>query len=238
MAQIRMNIALRRAPEFRGRSPEEIISQEVYFDSVGYTYRSLSWLDISKRERNVPALQYAAHDVRQAVEQLLFEEIIMSVGTELDRKEYEKCKGNSTKLYKVVRRLNPDYQKLVKFTQAIASADPQWPPIESWDHNKLMKHWGMVSNYLHWAGEPAETVESDNWLSEGISFVENAAEYIWHKMSTGYTGIMMSEDMQPEIRECWERFRVNEISFNAAKRIVHLAQPVLRQRLNRETQRN
>jgi len=235
MAQIEMSIALLRAPEFKGRSPEEIISQGIYFDSVGYSYRSLSWLDIAKRERNVPALQYAAHDVRQAVEQLLFEEIILSVGTKLDRKEYEKIIGNSTKLYKVVRRLNPDYQKLVKFTQAIASADPNLPPIVSWDHNKLMKHWGKVSNYLHWVGEPAETVESDNWLSEGIIIVENAAEYIWHKMSTGYSGIMMPKNMQVEIRQCWERFRINEISFNAAKQIVRLAQPVLRQRLHRKS---
>lgn len=233
MAQIGVRITLPRAPEFRNRSPEEIISQRIYFDSVGYTYRSLSWLDIAKQERNVPALQYAAQDVRQAIEQLLFEEIIMSVGTELDRGEYEKCKGNSTKLYKVIRRLNPDYKKLIKFLQAIASADPQMPPIESWDHKKLMRHSGNVSNYLHWVGEPAETFESDTWLSDGITIVEEAAEYIWHKMSRGYSGIMMPEKMQTEIRECWERFRVNEISFNDAKRIIHLAQPVLRQRLNK-----
>ena len=227
-----------RAPEFRNRSPEEIISEKIFFDSVGYTYRSLSWLDIAKRRKNVPALQYAALDVRQAVEQLLFEEIIMSVGTELDRKEYEKCKGNSTKLYKVVRRLNPDYQKLVEFTQAIASTDPQWPPIEGWDHNKLMKHWGKVSNYLHWVGEPAETFESDNWLSEGITIVESAAEYIWHKMSTSFTGIMMPDNMQSEVRESWERFCVGEISLDAVKRIANLALPILRQRLHEKSERS
>lgn len=30
-----------QGPEYRGRTPEQIISEGVYFDSVGYTYRAL-----------------------------------------------------------------------------------------------------------------------------------------------------------------------------------------------------
>ena len=59
-----------KGPEYRGRTPEQIISELIYFDSVGYTYRALSWIDVAKRERNVCALQYASHDARQALEQL------------------------------------------------------------------------------------------------------------------------------------------------------------------------
>ena len=129
-------------PEYRGRSPEQIISDRVYFDSVGYTFRALSWLDIAKQARNVCALQYAAHDTRQAIEQLLFEEIVLSVGTALDRKEYEKCRGNSTRLHKILQRLNPDYTQLALFTQAIVSMEPQWPSLVIWDHKVLMQHWG------------------------------------------------------------------------------------------------
>ena len=217
-------------PEYRGRLPQQIISENVYFDSVGYTYRALSWLDVAKRENNVCALQYAAQDARQAIEQLLFEEIVFSVGTELDRQEYEKCKGNSTKLHKIIRRLNPTYEKLAEFTQAIVSVDPHAPPLIRWDHKLLMKYWGKVSSYLHWVGEPSETVESEDWFTEGIAAVEAAALHIWGKNRLGYTGTMMPKDMQPEIRECWKRFKTGEVDIHAVKQIAHIALPILRKR--------
>lgn len=218
-------------PEYRGRSPEQIISDRVCFDSVGYTYRALSWLDIAKRTRSVCALQYAAHDALQAIEHLIFEEIVFSVGTNLDRKEYEKCKGSSTKLHKILQCLNPVYSRLALFTQGIVSVDPRLPPLVTWDHKVLMKHWGKISTYLHWAGEPVETVESDAWIDDGLLALEAAATYIWDKNRTGFTGIMPPEKMQPEIRNCWERFRDGDIDLDAVKRVGYIALPILRQRI-------
>jgi hypothetical protein len=218
-------------PEFRNRSPQEIISVNVYFDSVGYTYRAMSWLDLARREKNVCALQYAAHDSRQAIEQLLFEEIVISAGTDLDLGEYEKCKGNSTKLNKIIRRLNPYYEKLIQFTRAILSADPEIPVLVTWDHKELMMHWGKISNYLHWVGEPAETVESDEWFFNGVATVESAAELLWNKSKSGYTGIMMPENMQPEIRHFWDRYRTGDVDLDAVKRLAHIALPILKQRV-------
>jgi len=220
-----------KGPEYRGRTPEQIISERVHFDSVGYAYRALSWLDVAKRDLNVCALQYAAHDARQAIEQLLFEEIVLSVGTKLDRKEYEKCKGNSTKLHKIIRRLNPDYNKLAQFTKTINSILPQSLPLTLWDHKKLLKHWGVVSGYLHWAGEPAETFESTEWIQKGIEAVEAAADHIWKKNESGFTGIMMPLDMQLEIRDCWERFRADEIDLDSVNRTAKIALPVLNKRI-------
>lgn len=219
-----------KGPEYRGRTLEQIISERVYFDSVGYAYRALSWLDVAKKGLNVCALQYAAHDARQAIEQLFFEEIVISVGTQLDRREYEKCKGNSTKLHKIIRRLNPDYNKLAQFTKAIISILPQSPPLIIWDCKKLLKHWGAVSGYLHWAGEPAETFESTEWIQKGIEAVEEAADHIWKKNESGFTGIMMPQNMQPEIRDCWERFRADEIDLDSVNLTAKIALPVLNKR--------
>lgn len=220
-----------KGPEYRGRTPEQIISEQIHFDSVGYTYRALSWLNVAKRERNVCALQYASLDTRQAFEQLLFEEIVLSVGTQLDRKEYEKCKGNSTKMYKIIRRLNPDYKKLAQFTQAIISIIPPSPPLIIWDHKILLRHWRIVSTYLHWAGEPAETVESREWFDEGIKAIENAAFHIWENNEKGFTGIMMPQNMQPEIKDGWERFRSGEIDLDSVKRIAKIALPISNKRI-------
>jgi len=221
---------LLKGPEYRGRTPEQIISEQVYFDSVGYAYRALSWLDVSKKSLNVCALQYAAHDARQAIEQLLFEEIVLSVGSQLDRGDYEECKGNSTKLHKIIRRLNPDYNKLAQFTRAIISILPQSPPLVIWDHKKLLKYWGIVSGYLHWAGEPAETFESTAWIQKGIETIEEAANHIWKKNEGGFTVIMMPQNMQPEIRDCWERFRADEIDLDSVNRAAKIALPVLNKR--------
>jgi hypothetical protein len=216
-----------KGPEYRGRTPEQIISERVHFDSAGYMYRALSWLDVAKQGRNVCALQYAAHDSRQSIEQLFFEELVLCVGTQLDRSKYEKCKENSTKLHKIIRRLNPEYKKLGQFTQAIISILPQSPPLIIWDHKKLLRYWGNISGYLHWPGEPAETIESTEWFQKGIEAVEEAGNYIWEKNQAGFTGIMMPQNMQPEIRDCWERFRAGEIDLDSVKHTANNSLPVL-----------
>ncbi|MBW2738548.1 MAG: hypothetical protein JRE64_06775, partial [Deltaproteobacteria bacterium] len=91
-----------------------------------------------------------------------------------------------------------------------------------WDHKVLIRHWGTVSGYLHWAGEPAETVESTGWIDKGIEAVEKAANHIWEKNERGFTGIMMPQNMQPEIRDCWDRFRAGEVDLDSVKRIAKI----------------
>ena len=219
----------RRIPSYTNRTPEQIITQDVYFDSVGYIYRALSWLDIAKMSDNVCALQYAAHDTRQAIEHLLFEAVILSV-SKLSYDDYRKCMGNSTKLHKIVRRLNPDYEKMVQFTQAVMSTDPKAPPILVWDHKRLLKYWGDMSKYLHWVGVPKETYESSEWLKGGIIAVGNAANHIWDNKTSGYSGIMRTDRMKPDIRLLWERFRNDEIDLETVTGTANLVLPIISRR--------
>ena len=215
------------APSFTNRNPEAIVAENVYYDSVGYTYRSLSWLEYAKKKSSVCAVFYAALEIRQAIEQLLFEEIVMSVGGQLDPAEYEKAKGSSTKLSKILRRLSPDYDQLVSFTRAVIELEPGAPPLISWDHVKLLKSWGKVSDYLHWGGEPKETVESAGWFVRAIETIEKAASHLWAKMTAGHSGIMMPNQMQPEIRQAWEDYRAGSIDLDSVRGRARLAQPVL-----------
>jgi len=208
----------RRIPNYTNRTPEQIITQDVHFDSVGYVYRALSWLDITKKSSNNCALGYAAYETRQAIECILFEAVILSVGTKLSRDEYQKCKGSSTKLHKIVNRLNPDYEKMVQFTRAVMLTDPEAPLILAWDHKRLLRYWGEMSKYLHWAGEPKETSESPEWLEAGVVAVGNAAEYIWGNKTNGYSGIMMPDKMEADIHSLWERFRNGEIDLETVTR--------------------
>jgi hypothetical protein len=221
---------IKNIPKFEGRSPDQIVREMVNYDSVGYVFRALSWLDYAKRTRNVCALHYAAHDTRQSIEHLFFETVVLSVGTKLDREEYKKCKGNSTNLHKIVNRLNPSYERLAAFTQVVLSTDPQAPSILTSDHKYLLKSMGTISTYLHWAGEPKEAVASEVWLTDGIKQVEEVALHIWEKKTKSNSGIMMPDGMAPEIRSLWERYSAGEMDLDAVRRTADIAHPILKMR--------
>ena len=66
-----------------------------------------------------------------------------------------------------------------------------------------------------------------------LTVVEAAANHIWSNMTTGYTGvIIMDKNMAVEIRECWERYRRDEIGLDGVERMAHLAFPILEQRMS------
>lgn len=204
-------------PNFSNRSPDSIVSENIYFESSGYIYRSLSWVDIAKRKNSAVAFQYAAHDARQGIEQLLFEELVLSVGTKLDRTEYKKCIGNSTKLHVIINRLAPEREKLAKFNQAIFSVGSINFSLIIWDHKLLMKYWGKLSKFLHWAGAIDETIKVQSWVDTGIIIVEEACEYIWENQTKHETGVMIPSDMHPEIRNLWERYKEDKIGIEEVK---------------------
>jgi hypothetical protein len=92
---------------------------------------------------------------------------------------------------------------------------------------KLLKSWGKVSDYLHWGGEPKETVESAEWFVRAIETIEKAASYLWANMTAGHSGIMMPNQMQPEIRQAWEDYRAGSIDLDSVRVRARLARPVL-----------
>lgn len=218
-------------PDFKNRQPLDIISEKLFHDSAGFVYRGLSWLDYAKRTSSVTTLLYSALETRLAIEHLLFEELIMSVGCQLDRKEYENCKGSSTKLEKIIRRLSPDYRQLVIFTRTISALIPNGPPLIEWEHKALLKHWGALSTFLHWPGERKETFESSQWFMTVVATVEHAGTYLWEKMKAGYSGVMMPDKMQPEIRQIWEDYKSGKIDIDSARERARPALPVLSMRM-------
>ena len=174
------------------------------------------------------AFQYAAHDARQGIEQLLFEELVLSVGTNLDRAEYEKCLGNSTKLHAIVNRLAPERESLAKFNQAVFSIGDVRIPLVVWDHKKLMEYWGKISNYLHWAGAIDEAIQNELWVKEGMHITEKACVYIWKNQTQGETGVMLPNDMHPEIRHLWERYQAGTIGLEEVKISSQLLEPSIK----------
>lgn len=215
-------------PNFRGRTAHTIITENVFNDSVGYVYRALSWLDMAKIEKSGPAFQYAAHDARQGIEQLLFEELVLSTGANLERSEYKRCLGNSTKLHAIIKRLSPDREKLGVFVQVVMATGGPKLELMVWDHKLLMNYWRAVSNYLHWAGAIDETINKWSWVEAGIAKTEEACLYIWKNKTEKETGVMLPFDMHPAIAALWQRFKAGSIGEKDVKIACELLQPVLR----------
>lgn len=214
-------------PSFKDREPKEIINKSNFFESSGRAFKALSWLDYAKSNRNISALEYAALETRLCIEQLLFEQLVIGVGTKLDASEYKKCFGNAKKLNELIEKLIPRYDHLVKFTRAMA---PVEIPITEWDNRKLIKYSGKISNYLHWSGSLDNTVQSTEWFKKGVAVIEEAASYIWKELTTGNTSVMAIDKLEPEMRELWELYVNDEITLSCAVTRAAILEPALQAR--------
>ena len=219
-------------PPHKNRTPEQILVAERLFDSAWHFWQALSWLDYAKRKTNISALQYAALELRQGIEHLWFDIIVTAVGGELDIREYARCKGDSTKMYKVLERLSPDQAKLVRFTNISGSLDRKLPPVTEWDIPKLKRLHGEISQYLHFFGIPSETTDSPKWFLDALTTIETGADYIWHQLTTTHTGQLNVASMPPAVRDTWEGFRIGQLDEDSVRTRLHLAQPVLRKWTN------
>tara|TARA_A100000171_G_C2134621_1_gene149270 strand:+ start:505 stop:1203 length:699 start_codon:yes stop_codon:yes gene_type:complete len=217
-------------PSFENREPAQIITEKNHFESSGRIYKALSWLDYAKRTNNISALEYAALETRLGIEQLIFEQLVVGVGSELEQREYKKCKGNAKLLDQILTRLIPRYEKLVDFTIALA---PKGIPISKWDNSRLIRDSGKVSKYLHWSGGLDTTVQSEEWFNSGVDTVLGAAKYVWDTLTTGNTAIMRLEDLQPEIRELWEMYASGQITLESAANRADILEPMLQERLTK-----
>lgn len=215
---------------YQNLTPEQILGAGFGFDSRCFLWRSLSWLDYAKHSTSFTALQYAALELRRGIEQLWFELIVTSVGGELDVKQYTLCKGDSTKMYKVLDRLSPDHTKLVRFTSIIGSLDCNQPPVAEWDKPRLKRLHGEISQYLHFFGIPRETTHRSEWFIEALTVIESGADYLWLHLTSSLIGQFNVESMPPEVRDTWEDFRSGQIDEDSARTRLLLAQPVLRER--------
>jgi hypothetical protein len=219
-----------RIPPHDNRTPEEIVGCDRAFDSKWHFWQALSWIDYAKRKTSIAALQYAALELRLGIEQLWFEIIIVAVGGKLELREYSECKGDSTKMYKILDRLSPNHAKLVCFSNIAASLDPRAPQLVEWDIGKLKRLYGQVSDYLHFLGHPAESTDSSRWFVKALTVLETGANYVWHPLTTGRFGQLRISDMPPEVKDAWEGFRDGQLSEDDVRTRLQLAQPVLRRR--------
>jgi hypothetical protein len=217
-------------PPHANRTPQEIVDTRRLFDSAWHFWQALSWLDHAKRTTGISALQYSAIELRFGIEHLWFDIIVTAVGGKLDIREYSRCKGDSTKMYKVLDRLSPDHAKLVRFTNISGALDPHAPPLIEWDMARLKRLHGEASQYLHFLGAPAESTDSPQWFVDALTLLETGATYVWQHLTTARTGQLNIASMPPEVRDAWEEFRQGRLTEDSVRTRLQLAHPVLRHR--------
>jgi len=217
-------------PSHVSRTAEDIVNEKLYFDSAGYLFRAMSWLDYFDRNKQFTALLYACIEARYGIEYLLFEEIVISTGANLSKEEYERCLKDSTKLHKALKRITPDYEKLQEFAKIIVSLVPGFPKIIQWNPNSLLKSWGTISNYLHWCGSRNNTTESQGWLMKASTNIRAEIEPIWVTISSGHSAIMHPKDMHPEILDLWIQYRDGAVDAEGIKIRMQILKPLLESR--------
>jgi hypothetical protein len=213
-------------PSHRNRSANEIISTDVYHDAVGFAYRAASWVDLVRRTKDFAALHYACVDARLAIENLVFEQLVITAGNTLTYEIYQSCLRDSGQLSKRLRKLVPDYEKLQAFTVLVGTLSPGIPKLNQWDIKELMKSWGILSTYLHWSGANSETTENRGWQEQAIETASKIIDPLWQKMSSGHSACLRPEDMKPRVREVWEDFRTGTIDLNSARTRLEIVRPL------------
>ena len=214
---------MERIPNHIGRTAEEIISKNTYFDAPGYIFRAMSWLDYVKRTGELSAFYYASIDARLGIEQLFFELLVICSYPSFDEKNYRDCVKHSDKLDKILNRLEPDYVKLQEFTNIVISLQPEIPRLSVWNIKELRKAWGIISRYLHWCGASSQTVENEEWKYEAIRTLTTTLEPIWEKLTSGRIGAMQLNTMPQQILDIWSDFKSGKIDQESVKIRLDLA---------------
>jgi len=212
-------------PSHIGKTPEEIIDIE-YFDSAGYLFKSMAWLDYFTRGHNFSPLLYACADARHGIEYLLFEELVVSTGANLSVEEYRRCVNERNRFIKTIAKLTPDYDRLKQFTRIIVALEPAAPKLIDWDHKALMKAWGMLSRYLHWFGARVLTTQKRACLDSAYAEIKGTVEPLWINITSGRSGIMHPKDMHPTVKDIWNRFRIGEIDEEGAQFQLKFLEPL------------
>ncbi len=160
------------------------------------------------------------------LEHLLFEELVLSTGVNLSPAEYERCLRNKTKLGKLIRQLSPHHRKAQDFTAIVAEIEAGGPPLLFWEPKEIERAWGVLSQYLHWAGAKTETTDSAEWMSTAYAMIDKTITPLWAKMGSGYSALLHHRGMPEHVRLIWEDFAAEKIDGNSVKARLRIVRPL------------
>ncbi len=218
---------MKALPTGKGRSAEEIISENIYFDSHGFLYRAVSWLDYVERTKQFSALYYACADARLGIEHLMYELLVICNYADFSEEHYQRCVRDPGKLDKLFQKMNPDYIKIQEFTSIVNSLTLGMPRTVSWHLPELRKSWGHLSKYLHWYGIADRTINTVVWQNSAMAEVTSIISPIWDKLGQGRIGALDFKSMPEPVQSIFNEFKADKINAKEAKCRLYIAKSLL-----------
>ena len=213
--------------DWRGKSPNEILTSSPLDHSHWHFFQARSWLDYATRENAPSAIHYAAFELRYGIESLLFESLLLA-SESLTLREYRQAIGNPKETKKMLESPARDYAKLTEFTKIVVSVDSHAPPLHFWSLDDLFRYWGRASEFLHFVGPHATSYSDAAWIAKAIARLDSVLNTVWSNI-TGTIGnpLMKPSQMPPEVRQAWTEFKDGTLSKDDLIRRLKIMQPAL-----------
>jgi hypothetical protein len=201
-------------------------NRDLHNHSSWHLERTLEWLDYAKRTHAPGAVGYAAYEMRQGIEYLLFHLLVISSET-LSENEYQDCFGPAKNVTAKLAAPGVRYKKLSQFTKAIFESLRQpMPPMKIWDTSELLRYWGTASEYLHFRGTHSRSVCDPGWIDDAVSRLSPPAKAMHEVLYTTLAiGTIKPSGMNPASKAVWEDFRDDRITLEQAEIRLKLVHP-------------
>jgi hypothetical protein len=215
---------------WRGKSPDEILTNRPLDHSSWHFFQSRSWLDYATSEHAPSAIHYAAFELRYGIEYLVFELLVLA-SESLSLREYRQAIGDVKQTKKLLASPARNYAKLAEFTKVIVSVDSDALPVQVWNLDDLFRYWGVASEFLHFLGAHSVSYSQTDWTAKAIARLDSVLNPLWSAI-TGTIGkaLIRPSQMQPEVRQAWIEFKDGTLTKGDLIRRLKIMQPALQMR--------
>lgn len=184
------------------------LPEEVYnITAIGHFSRALS---IRHHFMTINPLQfslYAALELRNAIERLLFEYLVIIQGSEKISKSLEKeYRANSLK--KIIETIEPELSKKIKYIN-LALCTIGKPPMVVLDLDVLSDLYARLNNYLHAWKRPEKTAQQKDWWS-GLWQTLDEIEEILGRIYSGTIAHIKLNEKAMENYEAWKKKELSD----------------------------
>jgi len=178
-------------------------------------------------------LVYAAVELRAAIERTLFEILYLLKEQQVSDEEVTQCRSIQG-MIALMQETDRAYRKTIEFTRLVASVTPGFPEVSAIDTAYLLRRWRDLSQYCHLQFKPEDTFHSParRFQEEGFGLVtEVLGRFLeWHL--GGEIGLLALSSLRDETRQIYDKFVAGQINAAQARRMLELAEPILRRRLD------
>ncbi|EDY83793.1 hypothetical protein VDG1235_3420 [Verrucomicrobiia bacterium DG1235] len=158
-------------------------------------------------------------------------ELLVITGKLVNRSEYEKCIGRKVALERLLKKNEPNYEKLIEFSKALNSIQQLGVRLIYWPLSDLMRYWGVASEFLHFFGSHEETYKNERWLLASSARLESVISEIWKELEENDAiGVFDIDRLQPEAKRSWEDYSTGKIDIENVKLRMKIAHPIIRNR--------